>query len=49
MCEFKGTGTLYLQTRSTQAFLSWLIPRIPSGTGGGGRASGVLGNILRGD
>ncbi|HET9482022.1 MAG TPA: TIGR00266 family protein [Candidatus Polarisedimenticolia bacterium] len=49
ICEFRGTGTLYVQTRSTQAFLSWLIPRIPTGTGGGGRGGGVLGNILRGE
>ena len=50
VCEFHGQGDLYLQTRSTQAFLSWLIPRIPGRTGGGGGvASGVLGNILRGD
>ena len=50
VCEFRGVGDLYLQTRSTQAFLSWLIPRIPGRTGGGGGvASGVLGNILRGD
>jgi uncharacterized protein (TIGR00266 family) len=49
VCEFQGTGDLYLQTRSTQAFLSWLIPRIPGRTGGGGTAGGILGNILRGD
>jgi uncharacterized protein (TIGR00266 family) len=50
VCEFRGAGDLYLQTRSTQAFLSWLIPRIPGRTGGGGGiAGGVLGNILRGD
>ncbi|HEY3174663.1 MAG TPA: TIGR00266 family protein [Candidatus Polarisedimenticolia bacterium] len=50
VCEFTGQGTLYLQTRSTQAFLSWLIPRLPSRPGGGGGAgSGILGNILRGD
>lgn len=50
VCEFRGSGDLYLQTRSTQAFLSWLIPRIPGRTGGGGGiTSGVLGNILRGD
>jgi len=51
VCEFRGEGDLYLQTRSTQAFLSWLIPRLPTrtGGGGGGRAGGVLGNILRGD
>jgi uncharacterized protein (TIGR00266 family) len=50
VCEFKGAGDLYLQTRSTQAFLSWLIPRIPGRSGGGGgTAGGILGNILRGD
>ena len=50
VCEFRGTGDLYLQSRSTQAFLSWLIPRIPGRSGGGGgTGSGVLGNILRGD
>jgi uncharacterized protein (TIGR00266 family) len=50
VCEFRGAGDLYLQTRSTQAFLSWLIPRIPGRSGGGGGpAGGILGNILRGD
>lgn len=50
VCEFRGAGDLYLQTRSTQAFLSWLIPRIPGRTGGGGGGPrGVLGNILTGD
>ncbi len=49
VCEFRGQGTLYLQTRSTQAFLSWLVPRLPTRTGGGGAAGGVLGNILRGE
>ncbi len=50
VCEFRGQGELYLQTRSTQAFLSWLIPRIPGRSGGGGRIrGGFLGNLLRGD
>ena len=50
VCEFRGAGDLYLQTRSTQAFLSWLIPRIPGRSGGGGGGTGnILGNILRGD
>jgi len=49
VCEFRGAGTLYMQTRSTQAFLSWLIPRIPTSTGGGGGApGGILDNILGG-
>ena len=38
VCEFSGRGTLWLQTRSSQAFLQWLIPRLPtSRTGSGGR------------
>ena len=50
VCTFRGSGPLYLQTRSTQAFLSWLIPRIGSRPGGGGGVrGGVLDNILRGD
>lgn len=50
VCHFQGQGTLWLQTRSTQAFLSWLIPRLPTGTGGGGGGGqgGILGNILSG-
>jgi uncharacterized protein (TIGR00266 family) len=50
VCTFRGHGTLLLQSRSTQAFLSWLIPRISTRTGGGGGGrAGVLGNILSGD
>jgi uncharacterized protein (TIGR00266 family) len=38
VCEFSGRGSLWLQTRSSQAFLQWLIPRLPtSHTGSGGR------------
>ncbi len=48
VCHFQGSGTLWLQTRSTQAFLSWLIPRLPTGSGGGGRRGGVFDNILSG-
>ena len=29
VAEFKGTGTLYLQTRSMDSFLSWLVPFLP--------------------
>ncbi len=50
ICEFRGTGTVYLQTRSTQSFLSWLIPRLPSNrSGGGGRGGGLVGGILGGE
>lgn len=27
--EFQGPGTIYMQTRSQEAFLSWLIPNLP--------------------
>jgi uncharacterized protein (TIGR00266 family) len=30
VCEFQGPGDVFLQTRSQQAFLSWLIPQIPN-------------------
>ncbi len=50
VCEFQGQGDLFIQTRSTQAFLSWLIPQLTTRTGGGGgHGGGVLGNILRGN
>jgi uncharacterized protein (TIGR00266 family) len=28
--DFSGTGDVYVQTRSQQAFLGWLIPNLPS-------------------
>jgi uncharacterized protein (TIGR00266 family) len=34
VCEFSGEGSVWLQTRSTDAFLSWLIPNLPAGDGG---------------
>ncbi len=52
VCEFSGHGELWLQTRSSQAFLDWLVPRLPTAhTGSGGRnlGSSILGNILRGE
>jgi len=30
VCAFQGPGDLYLQTRSPESFLSWLIPQLPS-------------------
>ncbi|MFB2622382.1 MULTISPECIES: TIGR00266 family protein [Methanothermobacter] len=30
VAEFEGTGTLYMQTRSVDSFVGWLIPRLPS-------------------
>ncbi len=49
VCEFRGTGKLLLQTRSSQAFLAWLMPRLPKGgASGGGRGSGLLGGLLQG-
>ena len=30
VCEFVGPGKVLIQTRSADAFLSWLIPQLPS-------------------
>jgi uncharacterized protein (TIGR00266 family) len=30
VCTFSGEGTVWTQTRSPDAFLSWLIPQLPS-------------------
>jgi len=29
VAEFRGTGTLYLQTRSMNSFMDWLVPFLP--------------------
>ncbi len=29
VCTFTGPGRVYVQTRSEDAFLSWLIPHLP--------------------
>ncbi len=31
--EFQGPGNVFLQTRSPEAFLSWLVPRLPRDSG----------------
>jgi len=33
VAEFSGDGTVWLQTRSTDAFLSWLLPKLPQSNG----------------
>ncbi len=41
--EFTGPGTVWTQSRSSQAFLHWLANHLPGGGGGsGGRSQGVL-------
>lgn len=30
VCSFEGPGTVWTQSRSTDAFLSWLIPQLPT-------------------
>lgn len=30
ICEFKGQGRLFIQSRSPDAFLAWLIPQLPT-------------------
>jgi uncharacterized protein (TIGR00266 family) len=38
VCTYTGSGRIFMQTRSEDAFLSWLIPHLPNqgGQGGGG-------------
>jgi uncharacterized protein (TIGR00266 family) len=51
VCEFSGRGDVWLQTRSNQAFLDWLIPRLPTAhasSGGRGDIGGIIGNVLGG-
>jgi uncharacterized protein (AIM24 family) len=42
--DLTGPGRLLMQTRSVDAFLSWLIPRLPKSDSGGG-GSGFKVNI----
>jgi len=30
VCEFEGSGTVWLQSRSADAFISWLAPQLPT-------------------
>ena len=41
VCTYTGPGRVFLQTRSEDAFLAWLIPHLPkqSGSGSGKGAS----------
>ncbi|WP_276271552.1 TIGR00266 family protein [Haloarcula litorea] len=34
VCEFSGEGTVWTQTRSPDAFLSWLVPKLPTQSSG---------------
>ena len=45
VCTYTGSGRIFMQTRSEDAFLSWLIPHLPKqgGSGGSGGASFTLG------
>ncbi|WP_028473047.1 TIGR00266 family protein [Nocardioides alkalitolerans] len=36
VCDFTGPGRIYLQTRSEEAFLGWLIPKLPKPDAGRG-------------
>jgi len=40
VCEFSGPGKVWLQSRSMDALLSWLIPQLGEQSGGGGRGGG---------
>lgn len=45
--EFTGPGTVWTQSRSSQAFLTWLLPKMP-GTGGAKAGRGGLDALLGG-
>ncbi|MFB6075047.1 MAG: TIGR00266 family protein [Haloarculaceae archaeon] len=46
VCEFTGPGTVWTQSRSADALLAWLAPRLPGGgDGGGGRGGGFSVNF----
>ena len=51
VCTFTGPGRVFMQTRSEDAFLSWLIPHLPKQRqSGGSQAAGLfqtLGKIFR--
>ena len=36
VCRFTGPGRVWLQSRSQDAFLAWLIPKLPTSNSGGG-------------
>ena len=36
VCTYTGSGRVFIQTRSEDAFLSWLIPHLPKQSGSGG-------------
>jgi len=39
VCTYTGSGRIFMQTRSEDAFLSWLIPHLPRQGGQGGSRS----------
>jgi uncharacterized protein (TIGR00266 family) len=39
VCDLTGPGRIYLQTRSQDAFLGWLIPKLPTQNGNSGGSS----------
>jgi len=39
VCTYTGSGRIFMQTRSEDAFLSWLIPHLPKPRGSGGSKS----------
>jgi hypothetical protein len=50
VCEFTGTGTVWVQTRSLDALAAWVRSHVPTGTtavdtGPGGRRSGEFGGF----
>mgnify|MGYP000047143936 CR=1 FL=1 len=44
VCDFEGPGTVWLQSRSQDAFVSWLVPKLPVREGSGGNVQFDLGS-----
>jgi hypothetical protein len=45
VCKFSGSGTVWLQTRSQDAFLSWLVPQLPVRESDGGNVQFDFGKM----
>ncbi|MFT4890549.1 MAG: hypothetical protein ACI9YT_001465 [Halobacteriales archaeon] len=45
VCEFEGSGTVWLQTRSQDAFVSWLVPQLPVSESDNGNVQFDVGDV----
>ena len=45
VCEFEGSGTVWLQTRSQDAFVAWLVPQLPISESNSGNVKFDVGDV----